>query len=103
LVAIKKITINDTNVNLESIDVPYVSDIGRATGYKYLNWGGSNKDPWKTWQIHTQVYERTPDFWWIKSLYYWDVPVSPFMILLALNVFSLYYFTRKLKNISINN
>lgn len=75
--AIISYSINDRTVNLESLDFPYVSPLGPAmVGASYKNYGGLNKDPWKTWDIHTHMYERTPDFWWVKALYYWDYPRS---------------------------
>lgn len=75
ITAIISYSINNHVVNLESIDTPYVSQLGPLmTGVIYQNYGGLNKNPWKTWDIHTRIYERTPDFWWFKALYYWDYP-----------------------------
>ncbi|MBN1638900.1 MAG: hypothetical protein JW866_08025, partial [Ignavibacteriales bacterium] len=96
LLAIKKMEINGENINLESIDVPYISDLGRVMGYKYNNWGGTNKDLWKTWHIHTQVYERIPDFWWLRSFYYWDIPNIPFIILIILDILLIIYYFKKI-------
>lgn len=89
--------INGQRQNLESIDVPYVSPLGpKIAGIIYQNWGGeneqvlgfANKDPWKTWDIHTQTFERLPDFWWIRNLYYWDIPkewiIVPFLLNLVI-------------------
>ena len=97
-------SINDRKVNLESIDTPYVSSLGPVMGAHYQNWGGTNKDPWKTWDIHTQTFERLPDFWWIRNLYYWDIPkrfilVPLFMILVgfSISVFKLYSLTKRMK------
>ena len=75
-------SINDVSINLESIDVPYVSRLGPVTmSVKYENWGGEDKDPWRFWDIHTQTYERLPDIWWIRNLYYWDIPKLPIVLL----------------------
>jgi hypothetical protein len=75
IVGLISIFINGDQVNLESIDIPYVSDLGpKLTGVEYKNWGGLDRDPWKYWHIHTQMYERLPDFWWARNLYYWDIP-----------------------------
>lgn len=97
-------SVNDSNVNLESIDTPYVSNLGPAMGVSYRNWGGTNKDPWKYWDIHTQTFERLPDFWWIRNLYYWDIPKrwilgSLFVIItgLSITVFKLYPLIKRLK------
>lgn len=77
-------SINGSEINKESLDFPYVSTLGsKVTGIKYQNYGGDDKDPWKVWQIHTQIYERVPDFWWFKFLYYWDVPKAPLILLFA--------------------
>lgn len=87
ILALTSFEINQTNINLESIDVPYVSQLGpKIAGVNYLNWGGTNQDPWKFWDIHTQTFERLPDFWWIRNLYYWDVPKSWILGLLTINV-----------------
>ncbi len=87
------LSINDKQINKESLDFPYISSLGPAMmGIKYVNWGGDDQDPWKSWNIHTQIYERVPDFWWIKPLYYWDVPKKPVFLLffgiLLVSIFS---------------
>ncbi len=86
-------SINDQMVNKESLDFPYVSPLGpKITGAVYQTYGGTNQDFWKTWEIHTQVYERVPDFWWFKFLYYWDVPkLSLFGLLGGLVLVCLYF------------
>lgn len=82
ILGLQSFDINGERVNLESIYGPYVSSLGpKLMGIKYENWGGINQDPWKTWHIHTQTYERLPDVWWIRNLYYWDVPRSWIVIL----------------------
>lgn len=92
--------INDVPVNLESIDVPYVSPLGPVmTNVEYENWGGESQDPWKFWDIHTQTYERLPDFWWIRNLYYWDIPKGWIVALLLLNLLGLIAAGFKLKNL----
>lgn len=95
--------INDTPINMESIDVPYISPLGpKMTGIKYQNYGGKNQDPWLTWQIHTQIFERVPDFWWIKALYYWDFPKQLFLIAFLVNIGTVIYFTLKTYSIIKN-
>ncbi|MDD2822990.1 MAG: hypothetical protein PHQ59_02800 [Candidatus Daviesbacteria bacterium] len=79
-------SINNLPVNLESLDVPYVSPLGpKMTGKPYQNYGGTNQDLWKTWHIHTQIFERVPDFWWIKAMYYWDFPKQLFLAAFIIN------------------
>lgn len=89
-------SVNDTAVNMESLDFPYVSGLGRAFGEQdYATYGKDISDPWKIWDIHTQIYERTPDFWWIKPFYYWDLPRRLFLLLFLSNLFCLIYFGQK--------
>lgn len=89
-------SINSTPINLESLDFPYVSNLGPPmTGAKYQNYGGLNKDPWKTWDIHTHMYESTPDFWWVKALMYWDYPRSVIkLILIGILISTIFAFAR---------
>lgn len=98
IIGLYSFSINDKPMNIESLDIPYVSDLGaKLAGVKYQNWGGENKDPWKTWNIHTQTYERLPDFWWFRNLYYWDIPKSITLTLLAFNLIGLIFAAIKLK------
>jgi hypothetical protein len=88
ILGIISMTINNVGINLESIDSPYVSSLGpKMAGVVYNNWGGTNKDLWRQWEIHTQMFERLPDFWWVRNLYYWDIPkkfiLGPFLIIIA--------------------
>jgi len=89
--------IDGQSQNMESISVPNVSPLGpKITGAVYNNWGGTNKDPWMVWDIHSQTFERLPDFWWIRNLYYWDVPRNWILSLLGLNITGLIFFGIKL-------
>lgn len=84
--------INGTNINLESIDVPSVSPLAaKMTNAVYHTWGGTDKDPWKIWDIHSQTFERLPDIWWIRNLYYWDVPKKWILGLFGFNIFGLIF------------
>lgn len=96
ILGLQSFDINGQRQNMESIDVPYVSSLGPKMGAYYQNWGGINKDPWKTWDIHTQTFERLPDFWWIRNLYYWDIPKSWILIPFSLNILGLLFFGVKL-------
>jgi hypothetical protein len=83
--------INGQRQNLESIDVPFVSPLGPGlAGAEYKNWGKINTDPWRYWDIHTQTFERLPDFWWIRSLFYWDIPKKLIISLFILNVIAVF-------------
>ncbi len=75
VVYIRQMRINDTSVNLASLDYPDMSTLGRATSpipYQYS--GKIVTDNWVFWQTRARVNERTLDYWWIKNLYYWDRP-----------------------------
>ncbi len=92
--------INGTRQNMESLDIPYVSPLGpKMTGVNYQNWGGTNKDPWKLWELHTQIFERVPDFWWLRNLYHWDIPKNLILMLFALNSAGLLFFGLKVFSI----
>jgi hypothetical protein len=93
ILGIISFAINDTAVNLESIDVPYISKLGPiVAGDSYKNFGGSDNNPWLSWEIHTQIYERVPDFWWVKAMYYWDLPRNLFKFLVTLNLAAILFF-----------
>ena len=97
ILGLQSFDINGQRQNMESIDVPYVSSLGpKIAGANYQNWGGTNQDPWKTWHIHTQMFERLPDFWWIRNLYYWDIPKRWILIPFTLNLLFLVLFGYKL-------
>jgi hypothetical protein len=97
ILAITQMSVNNQPINLESIDAPHLSPMGPAlTNAEYRNWGGEFSNPWISWHIHTQVFERTPNFWWLYPLYYWDIPKRPFVALFILNLIGLIYFARKL-------
>lgn len=88
--------IDNKQINMESLDFPHVSPLGPIiTGKAYQTYGNLNQNPWRFWDIHTQIYERTPDFWWIKPLYYWDFPKPLFLIAFLINIGMLMVSARK--------
>jgi hypothetical protein len=96
ILAIINMGINGALMNKESIDVPYVSALGPAiVGVNYKNWGGLQSDGWRLWDIHTQTFERLPDFWWVRNLFYWDIPKAPIVALFIINLSGVFYFGRK--------
>lgn len=92
ILGILSFDINGQRQNIESIDMPYISSLGSAMGYKYQNWGKVNQDPWKTWHIHTQTFERIPDFWWVRNLFYWDIPKAWILVPFAVNLLLVAFF-----------
>lgn len=90
VIYIKDFKINDTPVNLASLDYPDVSSLGAKTKpMPYQYYGGKVVDPWKFWYLRARISERTFDFWWIKNLYYWDRPKQLIWALFGLNVTAL--------------
>lgn len=95
---LQSMSINNQAVNKESIGVPYVSPLGpKLAGITYFNWGGLNQDPWRLWNLHTQTFERTPDFWWVRNLFYWDIPKAWILVPFVLNLIALIFTGMKLK------
>lgn len=94
LIALLGFYINDKPINLESLDFPYISPLGPAMNHtEYQTYGGLLNNPWYSWMIHTQIFERTPDFWWIKMLYYWDIPKTPIYLAFLFNISALFLST----------
>ncbi len=92
LLGLISMSINNTTVNLESLNFPFISKLGPPMGFQYKNYGNIISTPWKGWEIHTQIFERTPDFWWIKPLFYWDLPKNLFLGIFILNIIGLVFF-----------
>lgn len=90
---LRSLDINDTPVSLKTLDLPYVQPLAqRMTNATYRYFGVIQKEPWFFWSMHSQVYEGTLDLWWVKALYYRDLPRSlftgMFLLFLALLVTS---------------
>lgn len=93
ILGLLEFAINGYPANLESLDLPYISSLGPAImGIKYQNYGGPQDNNWRSWNIHTQIFERVPDFWWAKAFYYWDIPKTFFQLLLLTNIIGIAYF-----------
>ena len=85
--------VNDEYQNLNTIDYPYVSSISKSLlNIDYDYWGNKQKDPWSIWHMHSGVYEKTFDFWWLRPFQYWDLPKDFFAILFLFNFSCLIYF-----------
>ncbi len=75
VIYIRNMKINDSPVNLGSLDYPDMSNLGVATSeIPYVYSGKIVNDEWAFWQTRARVNERTLDYWWIKNFYYWDRP-----------------------------
>lgn len=101
LFALMAFAVNGERVNLESIDFPYVSSLNqKILPTQYRTYGKSDANPWTMWEIHTQMYERTLDFWWLRVMYYWDFPKTLFLFILGGNIFLIAFSLKKLNTIS---
>jgi len=88
LAGLLDISINHEPVNIETLDIPYVSPLNsKMLGVDYTNYGKLKTDPWWLWSFRTQLFERVPDFWWFRSLYYWDLPQAAFKVGAFANLF----------------
>ncbi len=96
VVFITQAWVNNELQNLNTIDYPYVSPISRSlSNIEYLYWGYKQLDPWSIWHMHSGVYEKTFDFWWLRPAQYWDLPKDIFYSLLFINTFGIVYFGYK--------
>jgi hypothetical protein len=78
---------NDTNVNLASLDYPDVSSMGReTTPIPYQYYGNRDNDNWDLWYLRARINEQTLDFWWVKNMYYWDRPQQFIACLFVIDV-----------------
>lgn len=91
---LQNMEINGVQQNLHTIEVPYVSAISNnLQDQQYQYWGNVQKDPWDIWHHHSGVFERTFDFWWLRPLYYWDLPKDIFVKMLSINAILLILFS----------
>ena len=94
---VKKMTINNNSVNLQSLDYPDVSTLlgEKTTSIPYQYWGKTVTDPWQLWNLRARIYEETFDFWWLKNVYYWDKPQTFLSVLFLINIASMIFFFKK--------
>ncbi|MFZ1721698.1 MAG: hypothetical protein WAU07_04285, partial [Microgenomates group bacterium] len=86
VIFLREIRVNGELQNIASIDYPYVSRVSQGLlGTIYTFWGKEELDPWSIWHMHSIVYEKTIDFWWIKYQHYWDVPQNVIRYLFVAN------------------
>ena len=88
--------VNNEYQNLNTIDYPYVSPISKALfDIEYQYWGNKQTDPWSIWHMHSGVYEKTFDFWWLRPFQYWDLPKKFFILMFMTNIYLISYFGYK--------
>jgi hypothetical protein len=67
--------VDDEIQNINTINYPYVSQISKKfNDAEYYFWGRKEPNPWNIWHMHSGVYEKTFDFWWLRPFHYWDLP-----------------------------
>lgn len=85
--------INDIAQNIQTLDYPYVSKISeKLLDLDYVFWGKAENDPWEIWHMHSGVYEKTLDFWWLRPLNYWDMPKDIYLGIFIINSYGLLHF-----------
>jgi hypothetical protein len=95
--------VDNINQNLNTLDYPYVSQVSKSlSDINYYYWGNINTDPWSIWHMHSGVYEKTFDFWWLRPFQYWDLPKSFYLILFMSNIYLFVYFGYKAIKIKID-
>lgn len=77
---LRSLEVNGENIPLTSLDYPYAQPLAqKMTGKPYTFWGNQENNNWKLWFMRSGVYRTTFDFWWLKYLYYWDLPGSIYL------------------------
>ena len=93
VVFLQILRINDQPQPIHTLDYPYVSPISqRLFDAKYQYYGNEKTDRWAIWHMHSGIFERTFDFWWLRPFHYWDLPKKLFAVLLAIDFFGIAYF-----------
>lgn len=84
---LQSVEINGKLSPLGSYDFAYSQPLNeKLTQAHYLGLDvRSSEDQWKLWDLRSQIYEQTLDIWWIRHMYYWDLPHTFFWCLLLLN------------------
>lgn len=93
IIFLQSFEINGATQNIATIDYPYVSQMGNVNDepqYKY--WGNIQTDPWEIWNMHSAIFEKTFDLWWLRPFHYWDMPNLIFSTLFVINVAGTIYF-----------
>lgn len=102
VIYIKEFKINDSPINMASLDYPEVSTLGSAKPHMpYRYFGSKTNDRWKLWHHRALINALTLDYWWVKNLYYWDRPqhllFTGFMATIVVAVSSGYAVWKQLK------
>ncbi|PIY79924.1 MAG: hypothetical protein COY81_00335 [Candidatus Pacebacteria bacterium CG_4_10_14_0_8_um_filter_43_12] len=93
VIFLQGLIINGEPQNLATQDYPYISPISKSIlNLRYVYWGGNQTELWDIWQLHSQVFEQTFDFWWLRPLHYWDLPKLFFESFFLVNISGIAYF-----------
>lgn len=85
---IKHMVLASEDVNLESLDMPYV-DYGTEQDPRRKYFGVKTNN-WDLWQLRSAIYENSFDLWWLRSFYYWDLPHKLVINIIMANLFNLF-------------
>lgn len=100
---IRDMSVNGIPISLKTLDFPYVQPLAAAmTRATYRYFGKIETDPWQYWYLRSQVYEETLDLWWLKALYYWDLP-HPFFALIFFVISETFLVSSTLLGYTIHN
>lgn len=87
VVFLRGMSINETPVSLETLDLPYVQPLAQAmSGTEYRYFGEQETTPWFFWHYRSKFFEGTLDLWWVKALYYRDWPKGIFAVAFVTNL-----------------
>ncbi len=85
--------INGEIQNIHTLDFPYISPVSQGISkIEYGYWGAKQQDPWVIWHMHSGIFEKTFDIWWLRPYHYWDLPKGFFAVLLGIILTSAVYF-----------
>lgn len=86
IIFLQSLKLNNQSQSLHTINYPYVTSATfGAKKPEYVYWGAYDTNPWSIWHMHSIVYEKTIDLWWIRLRHYWDIPQGFVTILVAIN------------------
>lgn len=97
VVFLQILRINGLPQPIDTMNYPYVSPVSQKLfGATYRYFGQEQVDPWTIWHMHSGIYEKSFDFWWLRPLHYWDMPKSFYGVLLFLNIAGMAFWGKKI-------
>lgn len=76
VVLLQSLQFDGTPIALDAYDYPFGQPLNETLTHSvYRTYELNDKDDlWKLWHSRSRLYEQSFDIWWIRSLYYWDLP-----------------------------